>query len=253
MYACDANRHSDINNFMPRTAIRLIWITAFIISVVVIFVSLFYLNEEGAAWATIAAALSVIASLASSWSAQRVLELQEDQQKPFPYPSFDMISRFDLPQLRVTNLGGGVARNINLKWQSPLLNSKGEQVRFNTEGKSEIPILLPQESVTSYIDGQLQLFQRYKGQEMNFAGEVEFEDASGKKFSHAFYLSLEKYSRGLSYTEEEPKTHHRIQQIPEKLQALTNEISHLRQAFEYANEASETQEQSQETSEEKEA
>ena len=37
-------------------------------------------------WATIAAALAVIAAVASAWTSQRVLELQEDSQRPNPIP-----------------------------------------------------------------------------------------------------------------------------------------------------------------------
>lgn len=45
------------------------------------------------ALAVVAGSLAVVAALGSVWTGQRVVELQEDVQHPYPYPSFDFGSR----------------------------------------------------------------------------------------------------------------------------------------------------------------
>jgi len=211
-----------------RVAIRLILVVAAILAIAAIVVSLLPISlGSPEIWAVVAAALAVITSVVSSWPAQRVLELGQDAQKPYPHPAIDVKSRYMLMQLRVTNFGGSVAYDIRFKWHKPLLDANGELVRFtNQEGGAEIPVLMPKESVAVLIGANHTLFEKYK--DMDYSGEIEFSDASGKRMKHRFYLSAEAFRNTLVYDEEGSRTHYEIQKIPDELRKLRGEVRQLR-------------------------
>jgi hypothetical protein len=217
---------------MHRIIARIILAVSLITSIVVIVAALLSLGfRDPVAWAGVAAALAVITSVISSWVSQRALELQQDAQKPYPYPSIDVTSRYGLVQLRVTNYGGSAAHDINIKWDKPLLNSREKPIRFTIqEGAPEIPVLMPNESISILIDGSLQLFQKY--QDMNFTGRMEFMDASKRRQGHPFYLSIEKYRQTLTFEQEDPKTHHELQKIPDEIHKLRAELRKIRALME---------------------
>lgn len=213
---------------MFRVIVRIILIVAFTTAIGVIGAAFWLLGfRDPAAWAAVAAALAVITSIISAWPAQRVLELQQDAQQPYPYPSIDLTSRYGLIQLRVTNYGGSAAHDICLHWHQPLLNSQGEEVKFTKQaGAPDISVLLPNESVNLSIDGSRQLFEAYE--KLNYSGEVTFKDSSKRTIKYPFLLSAEKYRYTLSYSEEEPKTHYQLQKIPDELHKLRTEVNRLR-------------------------
>lgn len=213
---------------MLRAIVRATLIIAGIIAVAAIIATLSLVGPGSTeTWAVIAAALAVITSVISSWPAQRVLELQQDAQQPYPYPAIDVKSRYGLMQLRVTNSGGSAAHDISLRWDKPLLNTQGELVRFTKHaGAPEIPVLLPGESAAMLVGGSHALYEKY--QDMNYSGEVEFRDASGTRIKHPFHLSAEAYRSTLVHDQEEPKTHYELQKIPDELQKLRTEVRQLR-------------------------
>jgi hypothetical protein len=217
---------------MARITARIILALSLLISIAVIIFAFSALGfDDPVAWAAVAAALAVLTSVISSWVAQRSLELQQDAQKPYPYPSIDVTSRYGLAQLRVTNYGGSTAHNIYIKWDKPLLNSKEEPVRFTTQvGAPEISVLMPNESISILIDGSLQLFQKY--QDMDYTGQIEFKDAAKRTLRHPFYLSIEKYRKSLTFAQEDVKTHHELQKLPGEMQKLHTELRNIRALLE---------------------
>lgn len=221
---------------MHRIIARIILAVSFIASIAVIVAAVLLLGlRDPVAWAGVAAALAVITSVISSWVSQRALELQQDAQKPYPYPSVDVTSRYGLVQLRVANYGGSAAHDISIKWDKPLLNSREEPIRFTIqEGAPEIPVLMPNESISILIDGSLQLFRKY--QDMNFTGRIEFMDASRRRQGHPFYFSIEKYRQALTFAQEDPKTHHELQKIPDEIHKLRAELRKIRALMEIKHE-----------------
>jgi hypothetical protein len=186
---------------------------------------------EGATWSTVAAVLAVITSLIAVWNGQRILELQEDAQQPYPYPSIDFESRYSLMQLRVTNYGGSVARNINLKWDKPLLDPQARQVRFTEQEEApDIAVLLPGQSIATLVGTDIEMFNKYK--DMNYSGAVEFANASGRTSQHSFYLSAEQYRGSPTHEQEGLKTHYQLQQVPNELRKLNSELKKVRALFE---------------------
>ena len=208
---------------MPNIS-KLILLVAFSVSLVVS-IGAFYAfgAADKSSWGILAASLAVMASTIAAWTAQQVLDLQRNAQRPYPYPSIDVTSRYELMQLRVTNSGGTPAHDITLGWDEPLLKPDGEQVRFTKQqGVPEIPVLLPGESVAVLVGGCTELYEKYK--DMNCSGTVMFTDASGKARRHRFHLSAEKYRSGLTYDTEELKTHYQLQQIPKELKKICDEM-----------------------------
>jgi len=208
---------------------RLILILTLLISVGVIGFAVYYSQPNShEAWAVIAASLAVVAAVIAAWTGQRAIEIQEDAQQPFPYPTIDATSRYSLLQLRLKNTGGTPAHNIRLVWDKPLLNSKGEAVKFiKQEEVSEVPVLLPKESVSVLIDEANHFFETISN--ANYTGWVQFQDASGRERKHKFFLSIEAYRNRLYYDQEEPKTNYQLQKIPEKLDKLAKELEAIRE------------------------
>ena len=211
-----------------RTAIRIGLILAILVSTAVIAASFHYLGPgAGETWALLAAALAVITSVVSSWTSQRVLELQEDSQKPYPYPTIDATSRYGFLQLRVTNFGGVAAHDIKLHWDQPLIDPDGEPVRFSAaNGTPDIPVLLPKESVAVPIGLPHKIFA--SRDRLDYSGTVACNDPGGHKLRHPFTLSCEKHRHSLLYDDEAVKTSYELQKLPERLEAIVAELHELR-------------------------
>jgi len=175
-----------MNIKLPRFFIRVSLAMVLLISVVVVLVSINALDsKDKAPWAAIAGALAVITSVVSAWSAQRLLEIQQDTLLPDPTPSIDVTSRYGLLQLRVTNFGGSPAHNIRLSWNNSLLNSKNEIVSIGADQNDPyIPVLLPKDTISTLIDGHVQFFGKFK--DANYKGVISYEDAAGNKYNKQF-------------------------------------------------------------------
>ncbi len=210
-----------------RKVVRIFLVVGSIIAIVAIAMAFYFLGPyEGAAWTTLAAALAVIASLTTAYIAQRVLELQEDAKQPDPYPSIDVTSRYQIMQLRVTNYGGSVARNVSLEWNKPLLNAQNQQVQFmGQEGAPDIAVLLPGQSIAARLGTEIEMYNKYS--DMNYSGIIKFSNASGITIKRSFFLSAEQYRGGYSYEEEGVKTHYQLQRIPEELKKLNDTVKRL--------------------------
>ena len=218
---------------MTRSLIRVGLVVVFGLSVFVVIAAL-RSGQRGdlETWAAVAAALAVLTAVLSSWSAQRVLELQEDQSKPYPYPTIDSVSRYGLLQLRVTNYGGGVAHDIRMIWDNPLTKASGAVVTFSGGASGgEIAVLMPRESIATLIDGHADFFAAYKPSEADYSGVLHFRDASGHSYQHRFRVNVGQYAGTLLHSEEAVRTHFELQRIPERLDLLTRELRNVRETL----------------------
>ena len=213
---------------MSRRTTRILLALSVFIAIIVTAISLrSALAGTEAAWAVIAASLAVITSVISSWNAQRVVELEEDRQLPYPYPYFDVKSRYGLILLRVTNFGQSAAHNITIEFDNQLIDHQGWSVNFvSKNGDSNIPILLPQQCVSKTVDGHVDFFKKQKVQ--NYAGTIKFENASGKKMKHPFIIDAEMYAETPTYDKEDLKTHYELQKIPKAIEELSNILKSLK-------------------------
>ena len=153
------------------------------------------------------------------------------EQSQYPYPTIDTESRYNLVQLRVRNTGGGAAHDIALEWDKPLQDSDGNNIVFTEQSDApDIPVLLPGESIAVLIDTSVQFFPNVE--DANYTGTVRFKDSSGHSRSHKFYLNAERHRKTLAYDQEEPKTHYKLQDIPDRLKDLTREVSKIHRTLE---------------------
>ncbi|MBK8908527.1 MAG: hypothetical protein IPM60_11670 [Rhodospirillales bacterium] len=175
-------------------------------------------------WATAAAGLAVITSVISAWSSRRVVELQEDAQKPNPYPAFDFTSRYCLVLLRVKNTGGTPAHNVSLEWNTELKDHKGKTIGFTKTGeRPAISVLLPGESISQIIGPTSQFFKAHPDEE--YTGIIAFQDSSRHRCRRTFRLDGRSHSG--SYDEEATRTLYELQKIPKQLDAITKVVEKL--------------------------
>jgi hypothetical protein len=227
-----SNQRAIDNKIMSRITTRIFLGIALILAVVVVGLVLLRIGPDvDSVGATIAGALAVITAVISAFGAQRVVELEEDRQKPYPYPSFDLSSRFGLVLFRIENSGESAAHDISIQWSGEPLSSEGKEVRFSPDGdKVQVPVLLPGQAISKLVDGHVQFFQ--SGRKHQYAGKISFKDAHGRKYSHDFRMDAGMYLGTPSHPEEAIKTHFELQKIPEHLAKLEAELKRIRSAME---------------------
>lgn len=177
---------------------------------------------EKETWSTLAAILAVIAAVIGIFPALKVLEIQEDSQRPRPTPYFDLTSRYDLLQLRVKNLGASVAYDVQLKWKTCPVDHKGNEVR----SLDHISVLVPDESVSTLIGTSHDTVRKLS--DTRFEGECNYKDASGKRFRQKFICSVDASQKQLLHDNELPKTLHELQNIPKELSRIADQLENLR-------------------------
>jgi hypothetical protein len=205
---------------LSRTFIRISLAIAFVAAIAIPFLALSLRGaDKPETWTVAAAALAVLTSVVSTWSSRRVLELQEDAQRPNPVPSFDFTSRYGLVLFRISNTGDSAAHDIFLEWDVSLTNSSGQQIGFQKIGDdAAIGLLLPRESITQIIDVPHELIARLPDTE--YTGFVVFSDALGRQHRRRFRLNARQYIGTPTHDEEWPRTHHELQKIPEELHKI---------------------------------
>jgi hypothetical protein len=212
-----------------RKFFRLILAGSTLLALVATVVSLWRLGPaDPSAWATVSAALAVIAAVASSWTSQRVLELQEDTQEPNPVPVIDMRSRYQLAQFRITNHGGSSAHQVKITWQQQLRDAQGKEVLLGRD--VAIPVI-PEGESASVVLGSSNTFIRAHT-DTTCRGTVSFENASGRRYSKPFVVSAEHERVSLIYDEEMPKTHRELQRLPDEVERVAREIAGLARVVE---------------------
>jgi hypothetical protein len=174
-------------------------------------------------WATLTAVLAVIAAVISAWPSLRVLEIQEDATRPCPTPHFDLTSRYGLLQLRVKNIGAGVAYDVHLNWDKHPQNEEGEDVT----ALDTISVLMPHDSVSILMGRSNELVRKYPT--MRFEGTVEFKDVAGRKRAERFRCSADEHRSRLTFDQELPKTLYELQKLPEELEKIHKAIQSFRE------------------------
>jgi hypothetical protein len=219
-----------LNAFVVRFArfmVRSLLAAAFVLAIAAISIVFRYPDAyRPEILAVAAAALAVIPATFATWSTQRMLEIQEDANAPFPYPSFDARSRYQVMQLRIENYGKGIAKNIYLEWT-------GEKVLEAPEGgppkylskSSPLPVLLPERNESFYVDVAQQFATKYG--HADFSGIVHFRDGKGRRQSHSFILAASHLEESLLADTETLKTNFELQRIPSELEKIKQVLEKL--------------------------
>ena len=193
-------------------------------------VALTAIRQEGGlspnAWAATAAALAVIAAVVSAWTSQRLLELQEDALEPNLSVSIDGHSRYQLIQLKIVNLGQSAAFKIKISWSHGPTSRDGTVVQLGPGGV--IPALGYNEKATRLLDVSHKFFARHA--DATFRGTLRYSNASGEARHRDILVSAEHLRDAMLHDEELPKTQYELQKIPDKLEAIAEEIKKLGKA-----------------------
>lgn len=200
-----------------RIAARILLALIFVASLLLI-VFLLHGPKEKETWSTLTGLLAVIAAVIAAVPALRALEIQEDVLRPRPTPYFDVTSRYNLLQLRVKNLGGGVAYDVELRWRAHPIDHKGDEVK----SLDNIAVLLPQESASTLIGASSDMVKKFSN--AHFEGECLFKDSTGKAFRQKFVCSVDASQKQLIHDDELPKTLRELQDIPKELGRIAKQL-----------------------------
>lgn len=170
-------------------------------------------------WATVAAALAVLAAMISAWASQRQLEIQEDAAQPAVLLALDLRSRTSLAQFTITNHGGSHAYAVSVRWDRPLLGRKEQPVSLGAEPIAMIP---KGESASVLISSSHDFIQ--KNEDTTYTGTISYRNSRGRTFSEPFTISAEheRYAMVLSTDEQEMKED--IKKIREALEKIERGI-----------------------------
>lgn len=178
--------------------------------------------KEKETWSTLTGLLAVIAAVIAVLPALRVLEIQEDALRPRPTPYFDLTSRYNFLQLRVKNLGGGVAYDVQLHWKVHPVDHEGNEVA----SLDHISVLLPQESVSTLVGVSSTIVKEFS--DTRFEGECRCKDSTGKTFRSTFICSVDANQKQLLHDHELPKTLRELQDIPKELAHIADLLENFK-------------------------
>ena len=200
---------------------RVLYVAAGGISIAI---CLFVLTTQGfldsAAWATLAAALAVLAAIASAWTSQRQLELQEDAVQPALLPSIDVRSRTNLAQFKIANHGGSHAYDVTVEWSRPLPGRDGKPVSL---GATPIPMIPKGESASVLITSSHDLISKHE--DTTFTGRIRFKNVQGRPFSETFTVTAEHERNAMVLVTDDQEVKQDVKKIREALEGIAKAIS----------------------------
>ena len=203
-----------------RTLWRALFLSAGVLSLVICAI---VLRNQGlvdsGAWATVAAALAVLAAMISAWTSQRQLELQEDATQPAALPALDLRSRTNLAQFTITNHGGSHAYAVSVKWDRPLQGPDGQPVPLGAEPIAMIP---KGESASVLITSSHDLIR--KNQDTTYTGTISYKNSRGRVFSEPFTISAEHERHAMTLATDEQELKEDIKRIREALEKIEKTI-----------------------------
>lgn len=221
------NERLNSGRLIARLALAVAFVTALAMPVVAFIVRG---PDKPETWTIAAAALAVVTSIIAAWSSRRVVELQEDVQKPNPYPAFDLTSRFGLALLRVKNTGGTSAHNISLEWTPELKNDTNKIIGFpKTDTGPTISVLLPGENISQIIGVHHEFIANHL--ETEFTGYITFQDPSRYTYRRPFRLDARPYLGTPTHDDEAVKTLYELQKLPKELEGIRTVLEKLSQKF----------------------
>lgn len=204
-----------------RITVRILLFIALAIAVAVIVVDLYISRSlHKVDFAAIAAALAVITAAVASYSAHRVIEIQQDATRPHPYPAVDL-GRYGLFQLCISNYGASPAYDVEVIWDEPLLNMDSKPVLGEGAPHANIPVLLPGEKILYPIGVHKRVMSQGT---LTYSGTIRFKDVTERAYEDRFCLSLEKYRGNYLYDNEFVKMSYDLQKLPNLLEAILEEL-----------------------------
>jgi hypothetical protein len=209
-----------LHNVRVRTLVRLS-LAIILIACLTLIGFLLHGPKEKDTFAVLTGLLAVIAAVIGAVPALRIVEIQEDTLRPRPTPYFDLTSRYNMLQLRVKNIGGGVAYDVHLIWKTHPLDQSGNKVT----SLDEISVLLPQDSASVLIGVSHEAVKAFS--QKRFEGECTFKNSNGRKYREKFICSVDGNRKQLIHDDELPKALRDVQEIPKILGRIADQLEKL--------------------------
>lgn len=196
----------------------------FLVMALAITIALILLNKKD----MISPILLVLSTAISIYTAQKIIEKEEDDKFPLVELRLDFSKRYGLVLFELLNRGKTNAYDIEITFVDNPVKKDKSIVRFGREDKPYyIPILMSGESLYFIWDTSHELIELFP-QELQ--GTIVYFDSRKSyrtKLNNEIYISLKSYEHEVYYKDEMQKAYYEIQQIPKKL----NEISKLNETL----------------------
>lgn len=195
----------------------------FLVTALAITTALILLNKKD----MISPILLVLSTAISIYTAQKIIEKEEDDKFPLVELRLDFSKRYGLVLFELLNRGKTNAYDIEITFVDNPVKKDKSVVRFGREDKPYyIPILMSGESLYFTWDTSHELIKLFP-QELE--GTIVYFDSRKSyrtKLSNEIYVSLKSYEHEVYYKDEMQKAYYEIQQIPKKLEELSklNEV-----------------------------
>jgi hypothetical protein len=148
-------------------------------------------------WATVAAGLAVIAALIANFNGQRIAWRQEDEFEPDLELKYDLKSRTKLTLLSLKNVGGSNAYDVNVNFDTELLDMTNTVVRFEN-----VPSISKGEELFKMVSGTVEFFKKIETGALGNvqSGTITFKKSPDERkvYSKRFSISIEHFRRSPS-------------------------------------------------------
>lgn len=148
-------------------------------------------------WATVAAALAVIAALIANLNGQRIAWKQEDDFEPDLEVKYDLKSRNRLTLLSLKNVGGSNAYDVSVIFDTELFDMTNTAVRF-----ANVRSISKGEELFKMVDSSVDFFKKIENGTLNNvqSGTIKYRrhPTGSKLYRKRFSISIEQFKRSPS-------------------------------------------------------
>lgn len=170
----------------------------------------------------IIASVSLLVALISLFISTLTFNQYLDSKLPQIVVDTDTKSRYGLLLLLIKNYGDKTAYNIEINWDNPIKNYKGENILSTDEDCSvmKIPVLQKGQELKIVIGEVGNFYTKYKDEEMKYSGEIKYSLINKRrlgKIKSSFHLDLSIFRKTVYDESESLRASFEIQKIPKEL------------------------------------
>jgi hypothetical protein len=153
---------------------------------------------------------------------------QLDSKLPQIIIDTDFKSRYGLVLLSIRNFGEMTAFDVQIKWNKPILNYKGENI-FGQDTSSVVttfPVLQKGQELKITIDEIGTFFSKYKDNELQYSGTINYSLSKTRKriMRTEFNLDLSIFRKTLYHENEVLKAFFELQKLPKILKEIKDQL-----------------------------
>ena len=206
---------------ISRIPIRIVFIFIGVLSILLIYFALANTDLVKAnAYSIVAASMAVITALFSSYSSIKLIENEEDKNKPNISISIDCFSRYGLVQYKICNNGASAAKDIKIVFSKDIYEENADNTILSKIDGKIINYLAPFEELYIPIGVHVKVFDTMKKQV--YSGKLLYSDSVNKKYQDMFIVDFDKYKDNITHSDEIGKMAYELQNLPEIVRKLEN-------------------------------